>query len=245
MAKKEGLKQLFDRIRNARQYNSLHEKILAHPDCNAHSIVRFLVSSSRCFERDVKKWAKEWFSPWWLPACALSAALASDEHLRTELSVEDTLKAAATMMGESDESFYLRLEELLSGLSLRKQFALFDRLIKLSGKWRRKRLAYQYALIYLVENFNVPPRKKGARSVIKMSVPILGRPCIFEKDKLKRAEDRGADRFPPGHWPFGQVILYRNLLDMRYGRVSSFCFENRPASALGPWPLRYLHNIKI
>jgi hypothetical protein len=195
MAKKEGLKQLFERIRRAKKFNSLHEKILAHPDCNAHSIVRFLVSSSRCFERYVKKWAKEWFSPWWLPACALSAGLTSDERLRAQLSVEDTLKATTTMMGSGDESFYLRLEELLSGLSLRRQFALFDRLIKLSGKWRRKRLAYQYALIYLVENFNVPPRKKGARSVIKMSVPILGRPCIFEKDKLKRAEDEALIAF--------------------------------------------------
>lgn len=189
--KKKSLEQLFDEMRqgNVRDVMVV-ERVLTHPDRDAHTIVRFLVSSSRCFEKDSSKWASErGFSSWWGPSCGISAGLTSNRRLLSQLSIDDTMKAISTMMGHCDEGLHRHLIKLLTQLPLREQFALFDRLIKLSRRWRMGRPVYQFALIYLIENFNTPMRKNGAKDLVKMATAILKKPYISNEYGWKYPSD--------------------------------------------------------
>ncbi|HRZ30472.1 MAG TPA: hypothetical protein P5274_02285 [Candidatus Paceibacterota bacterium] len=189
MSKEMSLSDLFSRITRAKKFNQLGKKVLAHPDCNAHSVVQFLVRSSRHFEK--KETGMKQYNSWFLPACTICSGLSTDERLLAQLSVEDNMRVLTTVMGKSNEDLYSHLEKLLSQMSLRRQFQLFDRLIRLSRRCRDRCRVYQFSLIYLIENFNVPPKKKGARGLMKFAVSILGRPCPYgsEGEKLMLPSD--------------------------------------------------------
>jgi len=180
--RRKSLEQLFEEMRRGEGHYALSAKrVLTHPDRDAHTIVRFLVASSRCFEKNIQKWAHEWFFTWWCPACEISAGLVPNRRLRAQLSIEDTMRAISTMMGNGDCGLYRHLGRLLAQLPLQKQFILFDSLMRLSRRWRLKRQVHQFSLIYLVENFNVPIKNEGAKDLTKMAATILGKPDVYNR----------------------------------------------------------------
>lgn len=131
-------------------------------------MVKVLVYFSRRFKADRKKMAR-CFSTQWLPACTLLQKLVEEDlGLWFQLTLEDVIALTSTTMGEGNEQLYASLEILVAGMSLEDQFELFDKTMKLSRRWRREKYVYQYLLLYLLNNFNVPAQKGGAVALIEM-----------------------------------------------------------------------------
>lgn len=187
MSEEMSLEELFSEIKKSKEFKSLARRVLNHPECTAKAVLSFVVSSSRYFENEDKSlryWGR------WLDSCTLSRGLFDNKNLLAQLSVEDTIKILTTNMSRGDEDIYSHLEKLLSQMTLREQFRLFDRLINRSRRWRSRRIVYQYTLIYLVQNFNVPPRKKKAKSLMKLATIILGKPNLsYAGDPLMDVPD--------------------------------------------------------